>query len=711
MTSYVQKDGIKYTCYQKSMTACATEVLVSSNVIAISREVSLIHNNEKLTFIVTEIGFIEPVKGVDELIISNSIQKIKAYGLQCSSIKSLKFESDSTIEMLCDYSLYNCRNLHHLTLPKSLQVIGSYAFYDSSVKTINFENNSLFNKIKSYAFYDCRNLECITFPNTFKSIDSYAFYNSSIKTIKFEKSSTFESIHRYAFYQCNNLHHITFPSSLKIIGDYAFYNSSINTLEFEDNSSLQQIHQYTFYDCRNLERISISSEILHVFHNQPEKIKRKIVVRNAAHQSPINANMLTIPPHTDPNIDQQINMAMQNLQDSIKQMNQNLNPGFDQTMNDLYQPIGDSMQGLSQFLSKQGAYISVNVHGSPSMENTVTSSNTSQPESHNNQHGIYQQIENKKESNQKNVKVGDFICDLNTFIVKDTIGEGSYGRVLKIEHKISKQLYACKVTKNKLESEKEQQQYYNEIEILMGAVYPSILNLVGINMCDFDGNSFPVIITEYFENGSLDITLKQERKGLSPKLWNTTKRYINIIGIALGMRFLHSKGIVHRDLKSDNVLLDENYYPRICDFGLSRISSNSYNMSLMSTNVGTPMFMAPEIINGQKYDFKVDVYSFSFMVYELLSLSEPIIEGESMFIVWKKILDGQRPRLEHLPFTETQKQFLNQLWNSDPSLRPTFDEIVKFLLHSSNSDQLLNESFFCEEYDNDEVEEYLNLFI
>ena len=84
------------------------------------------------------------------------------------------------------------------------------------------------------------------------------------------------------------------------------------------------------------------------------------------------------------------------------------------------------------------------------------------------------------------------------------------------------------------------------------------------------GKLQPTIITKYLPNGSLkDNLIKQQQSTADPN-WTPTKRYITLLGISDAMRYLHEHDVIHRDLKPENILTCENYYPRICNFGLSR---------------------------------------------------------------------------------------------------------------------------------------------
>ncbi|OHT04604.1 hypothetical protein TRFO_27871 [Tritrichomonas foetus] len=308
-------------------------------------------------------------------------------------------------------------------------------------------------------------------------------------------------------------------------------------------------------------------------------------------------------------------------------------------------------------------------------------------------------------SKREMAPISNFIVDLDDYTISNKdLGDGSFGKVTLIEDKKTKHKYAAKISKKDVSSAQEQKLFFSEIEILIRVENPAILNLTGFNMKDFNSNSNPVIITEYLENGSLSNILNLESNGLAPHEWTPTKKLITILGIAFGMKYLHSKGIIHRDLKPGNVLMDSNYYPRIGDFGISKIF-DSESMEA-STQIGTAMYMAPEIIRGEKYSKSVDVFAYSFIVYEILTGVVPMT-GSNCFHLVMMIEKGGRPEKKYLPMKD-QKDFLEHMWNDDPQKRYTFDDIVSLLIGKVKSNEI--NSIFSEDIDEDEVIDYISTF-
>ena len=142
------------------------------------------------------------------------------------------------------------------------------------------------------------------------------------------------------------------------------------------------------------------------------------------------------------------------------------------------------------------------------------------------------------------------------------------------------------------------------------------------------------IITEYLSGGSLRRFLHmQEPNSLSLKQVLTLS-----LDIARGMSYLHSQGILHRDLKSENLLLSEDMTVKVADFGISCLESCTGDVKSFT---GTYRWMAPEMIKGKKHTRKVDVYSFGIVLWELLTALTPFSEltpEQAAFAVAQKVL-------------------------------------------------------------------------
>lgn len=147
-----------------------------------------------------------------------------------------------------------------------------------------------------------------------------------------------------------------------------------------------------------------------------------------------------------------------------------------------------------------------------------------------------------------------------------------------------------------------------------------------------------------------------------------TKKKI-IFGVCNGLAFLHSKNILHRDIKSSNVLVDENWNARISDFGFARLKESCATQ----TSCGSPCYTAPEVLRGEKYDEKADIFSLGVLIWEVVTRKIPY-DGESPIRVAEKVRGGQRLGI---PFDcpKRVKRIIQKCWNEDPSERPSALEV------------------------------------
>lgn len=304
--------------------------------------------------------------------------------------------------------------------------------------------------------------------------------------------------------------------------------------------------------------------------------------------------------------------------------------------------------------------------------------------------------------------------NLNQFEIIEKIGEGAFGEVFKVKRIETGDICAAKVSKNPIEADEPEDSIRNlvrEVNILSKLNHPSIVKFIGYSFTDFEGKPKPVIITDFIKRGSLSALIDSERSGLSDPLWDDTRKLITIYGIASAMSYLHSHQIIHRDLKPDNILMDDDLYPKLTDFGLSKvIHQNQDSMSLQS-NVGfkgTFLYSAPEIMEEKDHSFAADVYSFAYIAYEIISVEKPF-GNCTMLGLFKKVSSGIRPEFNST-IPESYQSLISRCWSQDPSQRPSFDEIVDELRSEpSFITDLVDETLFLNYVDYiDEFEKSFN---
>lgn len=209
-------------------------------------------------------------------------------------------------------------------------------------------------------------------------------------------------------------------------------------------------------------------------------------------------------------------------------------------------------------------------------------------------------------------------------------------------------------------------EFISEVRIMRRMQHPNVVVFVGAVTRPPNLS----IVTEYLPRGSLFRLLHRPNCQLDERL-----RLKMALDVAEGMDYLHTSKpiIVHRDLKSPNLLVDKNWVVKVCDFGLSRLKHHTF-LSSKST-AGTPEWMAPEVLRNEPSTEKCDVYSFGVILWELSTLQQPWNGMNPMQVVGA--VGFQNRRLE-IPKNVEQSvaRIIIGCWHSDPRLRPSFSEIT-----------------------------------
>ena len=251
-------------------------------------------------------------------------------------------------------------------------------------------------------------------------------------------------------------------------------------------------------------------------------------------------------------------------------------------------------------------------------------------------------------------------------IIKENIGSGGYAFVHLAKMKSTGQLVAVKEMKS-LQLQGLRVKYMKrEIDSLMKLKHPNVIQFIGVTL------SPPFcIVTKYMPNGALASLIHGEK--ISPKSTPIFRSKV-MLDIARGMEYIHKVGLIHRDLKPPNVLLDDNDRGIICDFGLSRMMA-----PVMSCELGTMQWVAPELLTaGNTYNQSVDVYAFGITLWELITSENPFSGMRQMQIVNTVLRYDERPKIPD-SISKELKELTEKCWSKNPDERPTFHQIRTYL--------------------------------
>jgi serine/threonine protein kinase len=186
------------------------------------------------------------------------------------------------------------------------------------------------------------------------------------------------------------------------------------------------------------------------------------------------------------------------------------------------------------------------------------------------------------------------------------------------------------------------------------------------------------IITEFIERGNLaDMVFKHTNKPIDYGF-----KIKSALDTARAMLFLHENRVLHRDLKLDNLLVvsvlpDDPVCVKLTDFGSSRAVSEKIQNSYTS-GIGTPIYMAPEILTKKPYDTKSDVYSFGVMLWVLYTQKQPYTNFDHSWDVAQFVIEGNREKIPK-DCPPDFRTLIELCWSQDPTERPTFQYIVEHL--------------------------------
>lgn len=262
----------------------------------------------------------------------------------------------------------------------------------------------------------------------------------------------------------------------------------------------------------------------------------------------------------------------------------------------------------------------------------------------------------------------------------ELLGSGGFGQVMKVINIESGKIFAVKRLFYNPSNEIQQNfvdALIQEISILKSLKHKKIVKYIDSEV--LDGNFF--MYMEYLSGGSL-AKLLYILGGLSEV---TVKAYAR--QILKGIQFLHENGIIHRDLKCDNILLDSSGKIKLCDFGCSK----NYNDDLIESGgvmsvKGSLPWMAPEVMKQGGYGRKADIWSVGCVVLEMLTAKPPWNGTENQVLLMMKVLlYSEIPQIPN-NISEECKDFLTKCLQRDPNLRPTAQELLKhpFVYSSKN---------------------------
>ncbi|CAL0313306.1 unnamed protein product [Lupinus luteus] len=263
----------------------------------------------------------------------------------------------------------------------------------------------------------------------------------------------------------------------------------------------------------------------------------------------------------------------------------------------------------------------------------------------------------------------DWTIDLRKLNMGEAFAQGAFGKLYRGTY--NNEDVAIKILErpenDPSKAQLMEQQFQAEVMMLATLKHPNIVRFIGacrkpMVWC---------IVTEYAKGGSVrQFLMKRQNRSVPLKL--AVKQALDV---ARGMTYVHVLGLIHRDLKSDNLLIFGDKSIKIADFGVARIEVQTEGMT---PETGTYRWMAPEMIQHRPYTQKVDVYSFGIVLWELITGMLPFQNMTAVQAAFAVVNRNVRPIVPNdcLPIL---REIMTRCWDPNPDVRPPFTEIVGML--------------------------------
>jgi len=249
---------------------------------------------------------------------------------------------------------------------------------------------------------------------------------------------------------------------------------------------------------------------------------------------------------------------------------------------------------------------------------------------------------------------------VSDFDLLRVVGKGAFGKVMLVRKKHSQdaaRIFAMKVLKKSVIAAKGQTEHTrSERSILCEIRHPYIVRL----RYAFQSDEKLYLVTDYYNGGSLFYHLRKSRGFSDPR----ARFYAGELILALD--HLHNSGIIYRDLKLENILMDHVGHIALTDFGLSKENVTDVFNSQLTTFCGTAEYIAPELLKGQKYGASVDWWSFGILLYEMMGFRTPFYD-KNRKLMFHGIINLEPSFPAH--FTVSSKNVLLRLLDKEASRR------------------------------------------
>lgn len=561
-----------------------------------------------------------------------------------------KFELPASLEKICD----NCfANVVHLT---QIEVSSENIFFKVVDGQLLLEESKKGSGVFDVILFARRDIESVNIPSYIKRINNSAFeYCRHLQAVTFEPNSSLEKIGTAAFYDIEGQERIVLPPSLKTTSINSFsYMKNVKYIDFLGKSV--KIGISCFMSCNKLSAVTIpNADNITLdggtFSLTPDDAK--LFVKRSAK---ISGNGLNSCKERICYIEEDDSVTVDDTIEKVTTKSEDNPTALDNHFEKDYCNLKKFVHYLRSHFEKYENVISY--------EDFVNELEKGEIEDN-----------RKDEDNDANlIPKHEFVGpeDEEFHEIVSKIGEGATSEVFKVVDKRTGEVICKKIVKecNDESAFTILQNSMKEIDFSLSVKHPCICEAFGYNLQeplqkigDETGKTTIALFFELLQYSVKDVIAKG--------LMNNTLKVRIAVEVAFGMSHIHSLGMMHRDLKLENIMMNDVFNSKIIDFGLIHIPGFSGTGSNLTKGIGTLAYMSPEMLNEEEYDNKTDVYSFGVVLFALFTGSLP---KQSMRDRMNNV-QMEYPEASN-KISEYGINLIKHCTSFEPSKRPTFDEII-----------------------------------
>ena len=650
----------------------------------------------------------EYIQNLSEIEVSPDNQKFKSidkkYLLMKCDVKNKNF----------DVLFFCVRNIENAKIPSYIKIINNFAFKScTKMKSLEFDEHSSLEIIQYAAFLESDGFVNVVLPPQVKTLKMFAFTsNRSLESLTFLSDSV--EIDGFCFSYCHKLALLSFPNATKV----TFLNNSMANISpsmiimirkdaaidgphyslikdkikfFDDEKSVKKVDiKKVNDDEKSIKKVDIKKmnddeksikKVDNKKMNDDEKSIKKVDIKKMNDDEKSIKKVDNKKMNDD---EKSINkIDIKKLDDDEKSVEKVRAKNFDERKDKIYM---DRIRYLESRLSKYEDVI-------PFDPNAMS---TEKHEKNDDESDIIEDEEEERFHKHKDkfLFFGEGEESHQKVICK--IGEGATSIAYKVVDERTKEVMCKKVFKvdTKRTTIKDLQNIMKEYEILTQIHHPCICECIAMNPSEKvetitkeDDIKYEDEEEEEEKHEEVAITtfaiyLKYHpfnlRECLDQSFMTNTLKVKIAVEIAFAMSYIHQKGMIHRDLKLENVMLNYIFEAQLIDFGFAHVCNLSQSGESLTTGVGTLAYMSPEMLNEEKYDCKTDVYSFGVLLFVLFTKHFPKQNHKDKLTNQK--IRFPRPSSSISSFCI---EIIKKCMTFEPSKRPSFDDILNDMFSHS----------------------------